>query len=127
MQPNSRPPGILKMIFILGLISFACIGSIVFVGDVQCNNDIETWIPMYPNAETISAEYDFLRARAWGNSQTIQTSLDDVETAKQFYRDLALALLDEERSRGLASTNWTVEPNPDTNGSLITLYSSCGM
>jgi len=115
------------MIFILGLISFACIGSIVFVGDVQCNNDIETWIPMYPNAETISVKYDFLRARAWGNSRTIQTSLDDVETAKQFYRDHALDLLDEERSRGLASTNWTVEPNPDTNGSLITLYSSCGM
>lgn len=127
MQPNSRPPSILRTIIILGFISFACIGSIVFVGDVQCNNDIETWIPMYPNAETISVEYDFLRARAWGNSQTIQASPDDVETAKKFYRDHALILLDEEQSRGLASTNWTVEPNPDTDGSLITLYSSCGM
>jgi len=115
------------MVLILIFASFACIGSIVLVGDFQCSSDIEAWIPFYPNGEVISVEYDFIRMRAWGNTQTIQASSDDVETAKQFYRDHILKLFDEERSRGLASTNWTVEPNPDTDGSLIILTSSCGM
>ena len=127
MQPNSRPPSIFKFAFILILVSVSCIGSLVFVGDVQCNSDIETWIPLYPDAETVSIQHDFIRARAWGNSQTIQASTDDVETAKQFYRDNVLKLFDEERSRGLATTRWVVEPNPDTGGSLIILSSICGM
>ena len=127
MQPNSRPPSILKFAFILILASVSCVGSLIFLGDVQCNSDIETWVPLYPNAETVSIEHDFIRARAWGNSQVIQASPDDVETTKQFYRDNVLKLFDEERGRGLASTHWAVEPNPDTDGSLIILSSSCGM
>ena len=127
MQPNSRPPSLLKMTFILILASFTCIGSLIFVGDVQCNSDIEAWIPFYPNGDIVSIEYDFIRMRAWGDSKTVQSSPDDVETAKQFYRDLNLKLFDEERSRGLATANWTVEPNPETDGSLIILTSSCGM
>lgn len=115
------------MTLILVLASVACIGSIVFVGDVQCSNDIETWIPLYPNGDVISVDYDFIRMRAWGNSRTIQASPDEVETTKQFYRDHVLQLFDQETSRGLASTSWTVEPNPETGGSLIILASSCGM
>ena len=127
MQPNSRPPSVLKMLFILLTVAFMCIGSIIFVGDVQCSSDIEAWIPTYPNAKTISAQHNFIRPRAWGNSQIIQTSPDDIETVKQFYRDNVIRLFDEEHPTGLASTNWAVEPNPDTDGSLIILSSSCGM
>jgi hypothetical protein len=127
LQPNSRPPSILKFAFILILASVFCISTLVLVIDVQCNGDIEAWIPLYPKAETVSVQYDFIRARAWGNSQVIQASPDDVETAKQFYRDTVIKLFDEERGRGLASTHWAVEPDPDTDGSLIILSSSCGI
>jgi hypothetical protein len=127
LEPNKRPPGILKYTIILVLASCTCLGSLVFVGDVQCNSDIETWVPLYPNAETVSVEYDFIRARAWGNTQWVQVSSDDPETVKQFYRDNIIKLSDERRGKGLAGTHWIVEPDGETGGSRITLLSTCGM
>jgi hypothetical protein len=56
----------------------------------------------------------------------ILSTTDDAETAREFYRQNTLRVLRAEISRGLASTNWAVTPNPDGSGSLITLWSECG-
>lgn len=127
MQPNERPPSILKFGIFIILASLTCVGSIIFVADVQCSSDIELWVPLYPNAETVSVEYDFIRARAWGNTRIIQVSPDDSEIVKQFYRDNIILLLNDRRSRGLADTNSHIEPDEETGGSQITLLSTCGM
>jgi predicted membrane protein len=126
LEPNQHPPSLLKFVIILFLVAFIFIGSIVFITDIQCNSDIETWVPLYPNAETVSVEYDFIRARAIGNTRLIQVSPDDVETVKQFYRDNLIELLNARRSRGLASTDWRIEPDEETGGSRIILLSACG-
>lgn len=127
MEPNKRPPSILRLIIVLALVSVTCVGSIMFVADMQCSSDIAIWLPMYPNAETSSVEFDFIRARAWGNTQFTQVSPDDPETVKQFYRDNIIKLSNERRSRGLAGTDWKIEPDGETGGSQIILLSTCGM
>lgn len=95
--------------------------------DLQCSSDIDTWVPLYPNGETVTVEYDFVRPRALGETVWIQSSTDDIEVIKQFYRDNNIANLDAGRTRGLAATEWRVEPDPETNTNHIILFSSCGI
>lgn len=127
MEPNKRPPGILPITIILVAVALGCIGTIVIAADVQCNSDIEAWVPLYPNGETISVEYDFIRPRGMGTTEWIQTSTDDVETIKQFYRDLVIDHLESGKTRGLASTDWRVEPDEETGVHRIILRSACGI
>ena len=126
MQPNTRSPSVIKSVLLLLLMAFACIATLLFTADRVCNADIELWIPFYPQATVVSSEHDFIRARAMGTTTIILATSDDEETVRQFYRDTTLALLDAEETRGLTSTSWDVQPNPDGTGSLITLYSECG-
>lgn len=117
----------LKWFLLLLVFAFGCIGTVLFAGDQVCHSDIEQWIPVYPGAIVISKEHDFIRLRAMGTSVLTLSSPDDPEIVRQFYRDNTLRLLREQESRGLASTNWSVEPDPDSDGSIIILYSECGI
>lgn len=117
----------LKWLVFLLVIAFGCIGSVLVAGDQMCRASIDRWTPVYPGATVVSQDHDFIRARAMGTSITILRSQDDPETASQYYRDNTLRLLDEGKSRGLAISDWTVEPNPDGDGSVIILYSECGI
>jgi len=128
LEPNKRPASLLKLTIILFLVSIGCIGSIVIAADLQCRADIEAWVPLYPNGETASVEYDFVRPRAMGTTRWIQTSTDDIETIKQFYRDLVVNNMNAGVTRGLASTDWRVEPDEDDQSvNRIVLFSSCGI
>ena len=127
MEPNRHPLPLYKSILILLLVAFGCIITILVPADLTCRSNINQWIPLYPDAITISSEHNFIRSPAMGTSTVILLSMDDEETIKQFYRDNFMALLDEEKSRGLATTRWFVEPNPDGEGTFITLYSECGI
>ena len=126
MQPTREPRSLLKVVLVLLLASFGCILSLVVVGDQICHSNIDQWAPYYPGATVISSEYDFIRLRAIGTSTVILFSPDEPETVRQFYRDLTLELMRADKSRGLAGTSWTVNPNPDGEGSVIILYSECG-
>lgn len=126
MQPNTHTPSIIKVGLALLLLSFTCIGTLLFGADQVCHANIEQWIPLYPEATIVSAEHNWIRARAMGSTTVMLSTEDDAETARQFYRDVTIALMRAEQSRGLASTGWNVVPNPNGDGSLITLYSSCG-
>jgi hypothetical protein len=126
LQPNVRPPSLLKWAVLLLGLAFACIAMLLISVDYVCNSNIEQWAPYYPDATVISVEHDFIRARGIGTSRVTLASADDAETVRQFYRDNTLALMQTEQTRGLASTHWNVEENPEGSGSIITLYSECG-
>lgn len=113
----------------LGLLlaAFACIGPFLIGADITCRINIENWTPYYPDAMVVSVEHDSVRARALGTTTIVLHTTDDAETVRQFFRDHTLAMLRAERSRGIATTEWRVEEQPDGNGSVIYLYSACGI
>ena len=125
-EPNLKPASILRVAFNLILVSFIVIGAILLAADLRCRADIEAYAPLYPNAEAVEAIYDMFRPRALGRTTFVMESPDDIEMVKQFYRDNILAVLDAERTRGLASTDWRVQPLEDGPGSRIILISACG-
>jgi hypothetical protein len=114
-------------IFICSVVSVAGI-------DVMCHNDIEHKLPFYPQAEIISQESGFFRPRAMGVSTVLLTSSDSAQDVRKWYSDYRLELekqsYDERTGRrvapgGLATVSFSVEENPDTGKTLITLMSDC--
>lgn len=127
MIATRKQTGCLKTTLILVSVSFAFIAAIIFVADVKCGYDIENWwAPLYPNGETVEVEYDLFRPRALGVSKWIIHSDDDVETAKQFYRDKRLETLQAKKNRGLAWSDSFVIPQEDGDGSVIIITTACG-
>jgi len=127
-QPNQKPTPLPKLIVILVGSALAFIALILLLADIKCNYDIENWwAAPYPGAETVSVQHDdWYRPRALFETVWVLRSDDDVETVKQWYREKTLFVLDEERSRGLAYSDYRVQ-EADDGGSLIVLFSSCGM
>lgn len=127
MQPNRKPLSLPRSCLVMVTACFLFVGGVIFLADIKCNYDIENWwAPPYPNAETVSIEYDLFRPRALGVTDWLLESPDDVETVKQFYRDYRLMVMEEERLRGLGWTESFVTPKEDGDGSFILLKSACG-
>lgn len=127
MEPNQQPVSIPRLFIILLLASLLFLGAIILLADIKCNYDIENWwAPPYPNAKTVSIEYDLFRPRALGETKWMMHSPDDVETVKQFYRDKRIEALNSDRTRGLAWAESFVQPAENREGSLIILSSACG-
>lgn len=127
-QPNQKPTPLPKLFLILVGTAAAFIGLILLLADIKCNYDIENWwaVP-YPGAETVTIKHDnWLRPRALFDTVWVLHSEDDIETVKQWYREKTLFVLNEERTRGLAYADYRVQ-EAEAGGSLITLFSSCGM
>lgn len=127
-QPNQKPTPLPKLFLILVGFSVALLALILLLADIKCNYDIENWWAQpYPGAETVGIKHDdWYRPRALFETVWMLRSEDDVEQVKQWYREKVLSVLDEERSRGLAYADHRVQ-EADGGGSLITLYSSCGI
>ncbi len=127
MEATRKQPGCVKTAFIMVGAAVAFIATIILLADIKCAYDIENWwAPLYPNGETVSVEYDLFRPRALGVSTWILESSDDVETAKQFYRDKRLATLQSGKTRGIQWSDSFVQPLEDGRGSRIILSSACG-
>jgi hypothetical protein len=126
LDPNVHPPSLIKWFAMMIFLALACLGSLVIVSDQICSANIAEWIPYYPEATLVSEEHDFIRLRAMGTSKVVLSTPDDAETTRQFYRDTTLRLMRAGETRGWATTDWRVDPNPDGQGSLITLVSECG-
>ena len=118
-------PSLVRSLAIMLVFVVICLAVILVASDQVCRLNIDQWMPVYPEAEQVRLEYDFVRPRALGTTLGVYFSPDDNETVRIFYRENILALLRAEQSRGLASTHWDTEPQPD-GGTLITLYSECG-
>lgn len=127
MEPNQKPVSMPRLFIILLLASLFFLGGIILLADIKCSHDIENWwAPPYPNAETVSIEYDLFRPRALGVTKWIMHSPDDVETVKQFYRDKRIEALNSDRTRGLAWAESFAQPAENGEGSRIILSSECG-
>ena len=127
MEPNRKPLSILRLVVLLVSVSVLFIAFIILLADIKCSYDIENWwAPLYPDGETVSIEYDLFRPRALGETKWIMESSDDVETAKQFYRDTRLEVLESDKTRGLAWADSRVVPLENGEGSRIILTSACG-
>lgn len=127
MEANRNQTGCLKTTLILVGVSVLFIALIILIADIKCGYDIENWwAPLYPKGETVKVEYDLFRPRALGETYWYMESADDVETAKQFYRDTRIATLKAGKTRGMAYAESAVHPLENGEGSLIVLYSACG-
>ena len=111
------------VLIILTVSAVVCMLSMVLVADEMCHRNIETRMPMYPGADVIESQHNFIRVRGIGiSSMTLSTS-GDKETVREWMRQVNLSLLENNQMRGLASVRWQVEPQE--NGSLIYYYSEC--
>ncbi len=127
MEANRSQTGCLKSFLILVGAAVGFIGLIILLADVKCSYDIENWwAPLYPNGETVEVSYDLFRPRALGLTNWIMVTSDDVETVKQFYREVRLATLQAEKTRGLAWSDSFVQPLENGQGSRIIITSACG-
>jgi hypothetical protein len=100
-----------------------CMGLFVVAIDETCHRDIVDRQPVYPGAEIVEAEHNFIRLRAMGRTRLTLSTPDDIEVVRQWFRDRNLELLRSDRYRGLAALDWRAEP--DENGSLLFYTSSC--
>lgn len=96
------------------------------IADFACNSTIEKWSPMYPNAEVIHVEYNFLRPRGMGVTYMVLHSPDDAQTVRDWYVANLQRLTKEDAGRGSGTNNWDVDEDPSGQGSLIYLSSRCG-
>ena len=127
MEANRNQTGCAKTTFIMVGTAVFILAAIVIVADVKCAYDVEDWwMPLYPNGETVEVNYDLFRPRAWGTTTWIMTTTDDVETVKQFYRDVRIETL-KTKTKGIASGDSIVQPLENGEGSRIILVSACGM
>lgn len=104
---------------------FACVSVTVVGLDMACYRDVATWLPVYPNAEVVSSNYTMFRPWAMGRTQMILHSEDDFVTVNGWYIDQMRAITDRNTDRGIATTNYRVQRDPDSDGTLISLSSSC--
>lgn len=123
---------IFSSLVILLAMMLCSIVSIVTV-DAVCHSEIERTLPLYPQAELISQEHDFLRPRAMGHTYTVLATNDAPEKVRQWYRDLRLSqpqtsLDDSNRNLtpgGLATVSYRIAPDNVTGQTLIYLVSEC--
>ena len=113
----------IRNIVLLLILVFGCPGSIVLVADIGCNISINTWLPLYPGAEQVSVDYNFIRPRGMGSTLMVFQTPDDPETVEAFYHQNALNLVNEGIPRGIGGMDFHAEPNPE--GTLLALYSHC--
>ncbi len=122
---QSSRRALLGIVLILALIVI-CVTLVTIGLDVACYNDINNWVPMYPNAEVIELEYQGLfRPRAMGATSVVLLSPDPVNVVRHWYYENLQKRIRERTSRGFAETDRWIEENPDGEGTLIYLYSSC--
>ena len=93
--------------------------------DSQCHTQITRWLPLYPDAEIVSLEHDFFRPQAMGRTVMVLRSPDDAITTRRWYADVWETEADRDPNRGLAIVNFQVNADPDGEGSLVVLTSSC--
>ena len=126
MEINRRPLSLPRLFFVLTAACVLFVGGIILLADIKCHYDIENWWAQpYPNAETVSIEYDLFRARALGETRWLLRTDDDEDTVRKWYQDLTIQVLQEGRTRGLAWADRNVQAL-ESGGTQILLYSACG-
>lgn len=103
------------------------VAALILGADVWCRSDINGRLPFYPGATLLSAEHDFLRLRAVGETTMTFSTDDSPEVVREWFRQLNLDLLERAKLRGLADIDRRFEANPEGEGTLIYYRSRCGL
>lgn len=120
------------VMIIIGII--ICSASSIGAIDFYCRNDINHWMPVYPDAELIETQEDgFFRVRASGITRQVYYTPDSPNEVRQWYRDYRQDITSgqfnsenpNEALSGVATTNRSIKEDPDSDGSLISYYSEC--
>ncbi len=136
MNNNGRSLlGTLKSIVYI-LIGIVVLFVLLLVGaDVQCHNDINYWLPVYPESEVLEVEREgFFRQRGMGLIRIEYITADSPPDVRRWYTDYRREITKEMnpennpnvRARGMAQTQYFVRENPDGEGSIITHVAECG-
>lgn len=123
-----RSPPLWRTLLTMVLGGFLFVLLFVLLMDQVCYSDITSRQMMYPGAEIVFEDYDFIRPRGMGYTTLVLQTEDDEETLKQWLRERNLELLRAERYRGLAALTWGVQPVKEgvPEGRLV-YASSCGV
>lgn len=100
--------------------------------DAVCHSEIERVLPLYPQAELVSQQHDFLRPRGMGHTYVVLATTDQPTLVRQWYRDVRFSLSrsteNSERNlspNGLATVSYRVSEDNVTGQTLIYLVSEC--
>jgi hypothetical protein len=123
---------IFSILVILLAIMLCSIVSVLAI-DELCHSEIDRTLPLYPQAELVSQQHEFLRPRAMGRTYVVLATTDLAADVSQWYRDhrLKLATRGEDASgrnlspNGLASVSYRVSQDAVTGQTLIYLVSEC--
>jgi len=123
---GKKPPP-LRALWITLYAAIAFVVLLVAGVDGWCRSDITRRLPFYPNADIVSAEHDFLRQRALGETAMTFSTPDSPEQVREWFRQLNLTLIERGQLRGLADIQRSFEANSKGEGTLIFYKTSCGL
>jgi hypothetical protein len=124
-----KQPGCLGSILTLMLIVVGiaiCVGGMFITLDQTCAASIESWLRVYPGAERVSQETNFLRPNATGITITTYETNAPPWLVEQWYIGVTRQAGEFVQVRRLASVAWTVERQADGTGTTIEIYAECG-
>lgn len=136
-MPHRKQPSLMRTLIgtvLIVLMIIICSASFIGAMDIYCHNDINYWMPLYPNAQLVEMQRGgFFRPRASGITLQTYHTADDPTTVRTWYRNYRQTLtsrLSSESSAdmalsGIATTDYTITDEPQATGSLITYYSEC--
>ncbi|MGB7339551.1 MAG: hypothetical protein WBC91_11725 [Phototrophicaceae bacterium] len=117
---------------VIGIV--VCTTTSIFAVDSYCRADINKWMPIYPEAELVETlEEGFFRPRASGITQQVYYTPDTPNDVRAWYRtyrrDLTSGNFNEANANaalsGVASTDYRISDDPDSDGTFISFYSEC--
>lgn len=124
MHEGGLRRSLLSTLVIIGMI-FGCTISTVVAIDLTCSYNINTWMPIYPDAEQVSVEHDYFRPRAMGQTFMVLRTPDEPNVVNDWYLSLRVDLTQANVNRGIATTRYSTEPDPESDQTLIFLMSDC--
>lgn len=98
----------------------------VLVIDNACANQINAWMPPYPQAETVREYHNFLRLFGMGVTVVEQRTDDSVETVNNWYTAQRFNT-DINEANSIATMLMNVRPAPEGTGSVIRMSTACAM
>lgn len=123
---GKKPPP-LRALWFTFYVSVAFVVLLVLGVDGWCRSDITRRLPFYPGAELVSAEHDFLRQRALGETSMTFSTPDSPEVVREWFRQLNLTLIERGQLRGLADIGRSFRANSEGGGTLIFYTTRCGL
>lgn len=117
---------------IIGIV--VCTVTFIFAVDSYCRFDIDKWSPIYPDAELVDTlDEGFFRPRASGITRQVYYSSDTPTDVRSWYRtyrrDLTSGDFNDGNANaalsGVATTDFTISDDPDSDGTIISFYSEC--